>query len=255
MSIKGGRSRLWFWIVGVVGIACLSGYYLFFWKSAGRTYDPPKLSFDGGSEALQNTIVVPTMIESLIAQLRSPNKDPNPKLDNRLGIPKEYDFQAEKRVLAAQQKLIEVGKVAFPNLIEHINDKAFSHSMIGTTAVLVLGRSVGQACFDIIEKQVDIAGMTYKSRQGADGQWHTYRGYFSQFSSKGEHYSQDGLRRWWRSHRHQSVKEMQMDAMRWAIDREKRIGFPGPRDEEHYLRPLQSKLRELTQASSSRSRK
>jgi hypothetical protein len=186
----------------------------------------------------------PKMVEALISQLRSPNKDPNPGLDPLIReFPKDYDFEAQKKVSAAYKKLTAMGKDAFPMLIEHVNDRSYSQS---TFSSLLLSESVGCVCFEIIEGQVDVVGMNYKSRQGTDGEEHVHRGYFSQFSAKGEYYTQDGLRRWWKEHQHQSLKEMQIEALRWAIAREKKIGFPEKDDQKDYLEPLEAKLRKLT---------
>jgi hypothetical protein len=103
-------------------------------------------------------------IEALIAQLRSTNADPNPKLRWLAGYPDDYDFQAQKKVASAARKLTDMGKVAFPLLIEHLNDKAHSRS---TWGAVLSSRTVGTVCFEIIEGQVDVGGMTYKSRLAA----------------------------------------------------------------------------------------
>jgi hypothetical protein len=184
-------------------------------------------------------------VEALITQLRSPNKDPNPRLDQRIrDYPKDYDFEAQKKVSAARDKLRKMGKDAFPMLIEHVNDSGYCQAT--SSGAVFRGQSVGEVCFGIINQQVDVAGMNYKSRQGTDGEFHVYEDYFSQFSAKGEYYTQDGLRRWWKDHQHQLLKEMQIEALRWAIAREKKIGFPAKDDQKDYLEPLEAKLRKLT---------
>jgi hypothetical protein len=143
-------------------------------------------------------------IKALVAQLRSPNEDPNPKLLNGdVKFPEDFDFQAQERVEAARQKLLGLSTSAFPILIEHLNDKGYCRSVQGA---VLSGRSVGTECFSIIENQVDVVGMRYKSRIGSDGKWHVHRGYFSQFSDDGEAcYTSEGMRRWWKEHKHQSL--------------------------------------------------
>jgi hypothetical protein len=54
-------NRGWLGIAGAFVLLGLAVYLLFFWKAAGRPYDPPQNSFDGGSEALEHTVVVPTL--------------------------------------------------------------------------------------------------------------------------------------------------------------------------------------------------
>src|SRR5947207_596244 len=57
--------RFWFGIAGITGVLCLV-FYFFFWKQTGRPYDPPQNSFDGSSERLAQTIVVPTLDTPLL---------------------------------------------------------------------------------------------------------------------------------------------------------------------------------------------
>jgi hypothetical protein len=183
-------------------------------------------------------------IEALVAQLRSPNKDPNPKrLPDPVTFPDDFDFQAQERVEAASEKLVGLSTDAFPILIEHLNDKGYSRSVQGA---VLSGRSVRTECFTIIERQVDVAGRPYKSREGSDHKEHVHRGCFSQFSDDGKAwYTAKGLQRWWKEHKHQSLREMQIEALQWAIDHEQQIGFNYEEDKEDYLYPLQRQLKEL----------
>src|SRR5262249_45053704 len=102
--------------------------------------------------------------ECLIAQLKSTSKDPNPTCDPFVdlifNVPKDFDWQAHGKVMAAYHELKKRGKGIFPILIEHTNDKGYSHSV--DEAVLA-GLSVGTACFRIIQEQVDVAEIMYKS--------------------------------------------------------------------------------------------
>jgi hypothetical protein len=182
-------------------------------------------------------------MEKLIGQLRSPNKDPNPDLEAFVGLPKDYDRKAQEKVEQARGKLIELGKDAFPVLIEHLNDKGYSRSI--PTAIL-RSLSVGDVCFLIIEDQVDLfASRRCKSRQGADGQLHVFHRYFSKYCKRAW-YTQAGMQAWWKEHKSQTLKEMQIEALRWDIEDERKIGFPSKEDEEEYLSPYLEKLAELT---------
>ncbi len=180
-------------------------------------------------------------VEALIAQLRSPNRNPNPNNHHRESFPDDYDDDVQEKVEIARKKLIVLGKDAFPILIEHVNDEGYSLSFY--TAIL-RGFSVGEVCFMIIRNQVDLAGMTYKGRAG-----HGHHGYFSQYC-KEWWYTQEGMRKWWMEHRHQSLRDMQIEALRWAVRRERKIGFPGKDDKKRYLDPLLAKLRRLEQERS-----
>ena len=183
-------------------------------------------------------------VESLIAQLRSTNKNPFVNGDPwRVKFPDDYDEKAQEKVEAARQKLIDLGKDAFPILIEHINDEGYSRPCEGSA--IPSGESVGYVCLYILEEQVDLAGMRYKSRTGVDGEPHGHVGFFSQFYKDEENKSQNAMRRWWKEHKHLSLREMQIEALRWSIAQERRIGFPDKKDEKSYLQPLLQKLKEL----------
>ena len=58
------------------------------------------------------------------------------------------------------------------------------------------------------------------------------------------------MRRWWAENRHLSLREMQIEAFRWAIKRERQIGFPETDDKKHYIDPLVERLNKLTQGKS-----
>lgn len=59
-SAWGSLNRPRFWIAGATGLLVLGAFFVFFWND-GRPYEPPKNSFDGSSEALEQTLVVPTL--------------------------------------------------------------------------------------------------------------------------------------------------------------------------------------------------
>ena len=180
--------------------------------------------------------------ESLVMQLRSPNKDPNPSFNFLFELPREYDHTAQEKVAAAQQKLTGMGKDAFPILIGHLKDREYSCSI--SISLPYRSLYVGDVCFMIIEAQVDLSGMPYKARKGADSRQHNHPGYFSKYCGNAW-YSQEGLLKWWNEHDNRSVREMQIEALEWTIDRERSIGFPDDEAVESYLTPLLTKLAKL----------
>jgi uncharacterized protein YceK len=226
-------------------------------KSSTENDSPPNLTGAAttASEGLRSGSMVDfggeradsETIESLIAQLRSKNKDPNPKGKYLGQLPDSFDWRVQKQVDIAFQKLGEFGKRAFPILLNHLNDKEYSGpiSEFGDCPNGSLSLSVGDVCCRIIKTQVDQAESGYKSRLGRDGQSHCHKGYFSQFFKNEGDTPQVAYRRWWKEHRDQSLKQMQAEALRWAIAQERSIGFPEEKDEERYLEPLLTRLREL----------
>jgi hypothetical protein len=199
----------------------------------------------GGSDVEKTVDPDRKAIESLIAELRSPNKDPNPTNKYLVEYPKEYDWKAQRKVDTARQKLTELGRDAFPILIEHRDDKEYC-CPLGEGANPLLSLSVGNACCLIISTQVDCSGGGYKSRTGSDGKMHGCRTYFSQFFKDREDTPGNAFGRWWKEHQRQSLREMQIEALRWAIAEERSIGFPDKKDEERYLQPLLTRLKEWT---------
>lgn len=180
-------------------------------------------------------------VQLLIAQLRSPNQDPNPKSEPFVRLPDDYDREAQKKIDEAIEALKSLGKAAFPILIAHADDPEYSRSI---STSLQLSRSVGAVCGDIVEDQVDLSPMNYKSRTGKDGKQHGfYRGYFGKYW-KGAKSRREMLEKWWKDNSERSLPEMQIEALESAISDERVIGFPTKRDEENYLKPLEKLLKE-----------
>jgi hypothetical protein len=182
-------------------------------------------------------------IEALINKLASTNKDPNPRPARPfVRLPKDYDYKAQQIVSDAEEKLKSMGKDAFPILIEHFNDERYSKSM---STSLLRSFTVGEICQKIIENQVDLAGMNYKMRIGADGNFHPFsRNYFAKYYAQGAT-REVALKKWWEENQQQSLKEMQIVGLRSAIEHERKIGFATKEDEASYLTPLVEKLKAL----------
>jgi hypothetical protein len=183
-------------------------------------------------------------VESLIAKLRSSNPPINPKREPWVEEPGVQSV-ADEGWEAAREQLIVLGKLAFPVLIEHVNDTAYSCSRL---SAIMADLSVGQVCFEIIEQQVDLAGLMYKSRTGADGQRHGPPAYFWQICGS-DRFTDDGLRKclrkWWEAHKGQSLREMQIEALRQRIEDERKIGFSDEESKERFLNPLVERLKKI----------
>lgn len=65
-----------------------------------------------------------TEIKALVAQLRSPNKEPESKY-GETEYPPGFNREAQFKVRAAFRRLLELGPVAFPHLAEHFDDEAY----------------------------------------------------------------------------------------------------------------------------------
>ena len=53
--------RFWFLLAGTASLVTVAVAFSLFRKPPGRHYDPSKNSFDGSSESLDETVVVPTL--------------------------------------------------------------------------------------------------------------------------------------------------------------------------------------------------
>lgn len=78
----------------------------------------------------------------------------------------------------------------------------------------------------------DYVGSIY--RLGVDGEWHE-RALFS----KPGLFDGRSVATWLAEREHMSLTEMQIEALEWLIDQEKRIGFPTEQDREDCLYPLE----------------
>jgi hypothetical protein len=176
---------------------------------------------------------LPNDIPGLIETLASPNR-PAKGGHGEPHYPSGFDHAAQGRVLAARQALRAKGVAAFPYLIKRLSDSRYSETVAYAVWVNL---QVGDVCEQIIEAQV-LSRHTgnYKSREGADGKKYSPPCYF---------YSLGGIEKWWSTHSTKNLLEMKVEALKWTIEQEEKIGFPTPGDRKLYLEPLQTELRQL----------
>jgi hypothetical protein len=188
-----------------------------------------------------SNLTLRSTVEELIGQLKSPNSPANPKGEPVVGFPRGYDFKKQGKVTEAERKLIALGKTAFPVLIEHLNDAEYSKSFY--TAIL-RDFTVGEVCAMIISRQVEPDRSGYKTRVGSDGTHHMMRNFLDTFY-RSKQTRREQFARWLTDRGSRTLEELQIEALRWTIEEETRIGFPEARDRELYLDPLVRKLAEL----------
>jgi len=177
-------------------------------------------------------------IESLIAQLRSPNKPP--KVDGKdAEYPAGYDSEAQKRVRTAFSRLRDLGLAAFPQLLEHVNDA--DYSMTGDGGATDVNRSVGSVCFYLLDAQLTPYGArSIVSEAGRDPRENPLRpdyfeahGFFDSKSSQ----------KWWQSHNGKSLRELQIEVLEWTIAAEDAKPGIYSKEEHAYLASILDKLR------------
>jgi hypothetical protein len=172
----------------------------------------------------------------LAAALASPNAPPTVN-GQHIEYPDGYDAKAQERVRAAEQELKRRGVGAFPCLIEHLDDAHYSYSeYYGQWR----NNSVGEICYYIIEDQVEPDGCDYTKREAAGGKtvekpWYIYTTHLN-----------GHLRNWWKERSGRTLRELQIEALQWEIEQERKLGFKDKPQEETILGPMLKRLAELT---------
>lgn len=138
---------------------------------------------------------------------------------------KPKDRAAQKKLwgscYAAFRKLSSYQERAFPQLVQHLDDKRDSVPFRNH----YVGFKVGNACywnlyFQLMDRPDDYSRYGY-ARTGRDGKEHpkpAWEG--SPFEAAG------GVKKWLIAHRGLSYPEMQIQCLRWQLEKEKEIGAP-----------------------------
>ncbi len=126
-----------------------------------------------------------------------------------------------KNVQDAFQKLSELKAKAFPILVTHLGDKRQSINFRNHS----LGNSVGDACkwniyFQLQDRPRDYSKYGYQ-RTGKDGKGHL-KPYWegTPFDEAG------GIKKWLEENKDLTYPEMQIECLKWLLDRERIIGAP-----------------------------
>jgi hypothetical protein len=151
--------------------------------------------------------------------------------------------QDAMRVEAARQSLTALGIAAFPDLVAASDDDRYSYSQVNAA---LWNYSVGDACFGILESQVDFYGCGYKSRDGAEGRSAVKPSYLRHARHNG------GLAAWWASHQGRAITELQIESLRWTISQEESIGFVDAKQRREIIEPLETRLATLVAIAPSR---
>ena len=141
-----------------------------------------------------------------------------------------------KRVNAAYERLRSLGLPAFPELVANSGDPRFAFARVYAAWH---NHSVGDVCFMIMEEQVDFYGTGYKSRNDSKGHWKVKPQYLYAMRDS------IGLQAWWEGHKTLSLREMQIESLRWTIREETEFGFVNDDERHRILDPLQKRLTEL----------
>lgn len=144
------------------------------------------------------------------------------------------------RVLRVREKLRGLGLPAFGALITSVDDERYSYSAVFSAS---RNLSVGDACFMIVESQVDFYGTGYKARDGADGRRAVKPSYLRHLRERKR------LGQWWVDRRGRPLRELQVESLEWTIAQERLLGFVDDEQRVRILKPLEERLAELKKQS------
>lgn len=165
-----------------------------------------------------------TQIEALIEQLTSPNQQPpgDTSIDPRDldPISTDYDKKAQKKVMAAWERLAAMGEKAFPSLIAHLGDGRYSYTYV-TGPGARYNQSVGDACAKILGNSIN----AYRplARPLFTGKTPEFFPYAVNVVNR--YKTSADLKKWFAERRGKELWELQVEAARWAIENEKDRGL------------------------------
>ncbi len=168
------------------------------------------------------------LVEALASANRPPKlvgeKDPRPPDP----LPPDYRIEAQDRVYVAYSEILKAGVDAFPELIEHLDDKRYSATE--DDGACWVNWTVGDMCRFLIADQLEV----YRDYVRDDPQTGRIASYVSSLvgTSKAE------AQAWWSRNRTKKLYELQAAALGWAIDKERDYGFRDLRKEASVLGPM-----------------
>jgi hypothetical protein len=124
-------------------------------------------------------------------------------------LPDDFDWKIQEHVSENIEELFQIGKDAFPELIAHMNDTRFCGFRVGAVDS---PRKVGQICDCIIEQQIDV--FEYDVYAPIVHSWLPHPFYEMIRDKDGRSDAEE----WWKSNRHKSLRELQIEAARKAIE-------------------------------------
>jgi hypothetical protein len=173
-------------------------------------------------------------IEALIQKLVSPNKAPEMRFGKTEG---SGDYEQNARAMGAFSQLKKLGVGAFPLLFDHLDDQRYSFTADRGDADD--NWSVGRACFDIVRCQLEpFCGFSVPRNETTD------RGpprpcYAAHINLR----NPASAKVWWEARKSKSLRELQIEALQWAIAEEAKTPERYSDKERTKLQRVLAKLR------------
>jgi hypothetical protein len=121
------------------------------------------------------------------------------------------DRQRKNGVFKAADELLKLGTDAFPQLIEHFDDKRYSFDEDSMAADDVYQYDVGELCYRLVVKQVKV----YRPWKQADPRGTP--GYSGSIIQP----DKDDAKAWWEKNKKTALWELQADSVRRVIEKNK----------------------------------
>ena len=158
----------------------------------------------------------------LVKGLVSPNKPIRIRNYPRtISIPPNYDWKAQERIEKTRAILFDHCEEALPFLIEGCTDARYSLMSKWSEDPDYEAWSVGRVCSEIISRHVEVFR---KQMEFGLMRWHRYN-----FVPEGK--DKKEIQEWWRTRKNMSLRELQLAAFDWAIEKRKHE-FKGQSDSE-----------------------
>ena len=179
----------------------------------GRPHDmPPSVGVDSRPSA--------EVIENLIDELAI-SSDPTDDVGDR-----------RARAYAVVEELSALGKLAFPHLLEHLDDNRESVEL----QRLNRRQYVGEACYCIIAYQILDIPPNYAFpifRTGADGKSHA-----RPFAVEQDLFDSSTITAWLKQRESEPLAALQVEALEWLLEQEDKIGYPDYKSKATFHDPL-----------------
>jgi hypothetical protein len=186
------------------------------------------------SKASSEGDVIEGLIQQLAISSDAARMEPVP-------TPSIHTPRTDKRVRAYESadKIKQYGKKAFPFLLRHLNDGRQSVAFRS-----VLPSTVGDACYSLLSQMIFAIPedcIRGREREGPEGKV-VERPYFSGYCP----FDTTSLEKWLKDRDQMSLEEIQLEALKWLISEEEKLGFPSDEYRKDIILPLQRRVDALT---------
>jgi hypothetical protein len=162
----------------------------------------------------------PLDYRKLVDGLVSPNKPIEcDTKKSTFSIDPRYDWKAQERVEANRQVLFEHCQEALPQLIDGCTDTRYSLT-VPAAEEGAYSWSVGDICADIIARHVEVFRSEIRFEDASH--WNRYEFVPHCFGESDGHVNDESKRKfreWWQQHKDMSIRDLQIAAFKWAIEK------------------------------------